>query len=134
RRLGAQRVVDASLRAACRDIETIDPDIRDALIELNDWQQQQGGTSRAYHESIRSLLPYLMTRMDDDLGAVRAPVLVVHGREDRLVPLVLVESASRRRSDWRFELLDCGHIPSLEMPERLVEVVHDWLAAVPAAH
>jgi pimeloyl-ACP methyl ester carboxylesterase len=131
RRLGATRVVDASLRAACVDVGAVDRDLRDALIELNGWQQQQGGASRAYHEAIRSLLPYLMTTMDDDLGAVQAPVLVVHGREDRLVPLVLVESASRRRPDWTFELLDCGHIPPLEMPEHLVAVVSNWLGSVP---
>jgi pimeloyl-ACP methyl ester carboxylesterase len=131
KRLGAARVVDASLRAACLDVDVIDRDVRDALIELNDWQQQQGEASLAYHESIRSLLPYLMTTMDDDLGAVEAPVLVVHGREDRLVPLVLVESASRRRPDWSFELLNCGHIPPLEMPEHLVEVVSKWLGNVP---
>jgi pimeloyl-ACP methyl ester carboxylesterase len=133
RRLGATRVVDASLRAACLDVDVIDPDLRDALIELNDWQQQQGDASRAYHEAIRSLLPYLMTTMDDDLGAVQSPVLVVHGRADRLVPLVLVESAQRRRPDWTFELLDCGHIPPLETPDRLVDVVRTWLAGVPVA-
>ena len=65
--------------------------------------------------------------MRQDLDAVRAPTLVLHGRRDRLVPVSFARAAARRRDDWRYvELADCGHAPQLELPARFVDVVSRW--------
>ncbi|MDQ1519528.1 MAG: hypothetical protein QOI55_601, partial [Actinomycetota bacterium] len=132
RRLGAAGVVDASLRASCVDPSRMDEGVRDELIELSEWRHTNGVAGRAYHDAIRSLLAYLTTTMTADIAAVRAPTLVVHGREDELVPLALATALRRQRPEWQVEVLDCGHLPPFEAPYDLVDVVTRWRAVVAA--
>jgi pimeloyl-ACP methyl ester carboxylesterase len=132
RRIGAQRVVDSSLRASRIDPERMDQQVRAALVELTDWRHATGVAGRAYNDAISSLLRYLATRMPADIGAVLAPTLVVHGRGDELVPLALAHAVGKRRPEWHVRALDCGHLPPLEIPGRLVDVVTGWSAAATA--
>jgi pimeloyl-ACP methyl ester carboxylesterase len=133
RRIGATAVVDASLRATCSDPEAMDTTIRDALIEQTEWRHATGVAGLAYHDAIRSLLRYLTTAMASDIAAVQARTLVVHGRDDMLVPLALAHGLSARRPEWQVETLECGHLPPLEAPAALVDLATAWLAgAVPA--
>jgi pimeloyl-ACP methyl ester carboxylesterase len=131
RRLGAERVVDLSLRASGVDPDSFDGGVRNALIELTAARYADGVAGRAYHDAIRTTLPYLATTMASDIATVRARTLVVHGRDDPLVPLALAEAVSRQRPDWRIEVLECGHLPLFEAPGLLVEVVAGWLAEAP---
>lgn len=60
---------------------------------------------------------------------IKAPTLVVHGVEDRLVSPTSVEWLCSLRSDWKLiQLDDIGHTPQLEAVERLETVVVAWLA------
>ena len=62
------------------------------------------------------------------VARARTPALVIHGREDRLVPLASAIEASREHDEWRLEILDgLGHIPQMEAPHRWLSVVADWL-------
>jgi pimeloyl-ACP methyl ester carboxylesterase len=133
RRLGAAKVVDASLRASGIEPAELDPGVRDAFVELTDWRSENADASRAYHDAIRSLLAYITTAMPADVAAVQAPTLVVHGREDDLVPLVLANAVSKRRPEWQVELLDCGHLPPLQAPEAFVDLVTRFCAGVAPA-
>jgi pimeloyl-ACP methyl ester carboxylesterase len=132
RRLGAAGVVDASLRASRVDPEQMDQDVRADLVARTEWRHTNGVASRAYHDAIRSLLAYLTRAMPSDIAVVRAPTLVVHGRDDELVPLALAHALARRRPEWDVEVLDCGHLPPLEVPRSLVDVVTRWVTSVPA--
>jgi pimeloyl-ACP methyl ester carboxylesterase len=58
--------------------------------------------------------------------------LVVHGRDDGLVPLALAHALWRQRPEWQVEELDCGHLPPLEAPYEMVDVVIRFLAGDPA--
>ena len=61
--------------------------------------------------------------------AVQCPVLVLHGRRDRLVPARFAEVALERYPAWRARILpDVGHIPQLEAPGRWLTEVADWYA------
>jgi pimeloyl-ACP methyl ester carboxylesterase len=52
-----------------------------------------------------------------DITRIRCPTVIVHGDQDRLIPLRLAEAALRRRPDWRLTILpSCGHMPQLERP------------------
>ncbi len=128
RRLGATRVVDESLIASGVQPHSFDADVRDALIELTAARYEEGIAGRAYHDAIRTMLPYLATVMPSDITNVRAPTLLVHGRGDPLVPVALAHDVSRRRPDWQVEVLDCGHLPLFEAPGALVDVVAGWFA------
>jgi 3-oxoadipate enol-lactonase len=63
------------------------------------------------------------------LGAIRAPTLVVHGSEDPLVPAANGSALARGISGARHvEIPGCGHMMSWEVPAALAEVVGDFLA------
>ena len=73
------------------------------------------------------------------IRAVRAPVLLVHGDRDRLVPLAAARAAARRHPSWSLVVLpDVGHVPQLEAPDETARAILDWLdsagrPALPAA-
>lgn len=70
--------------------------------------------------------------LDHDAGPdardVRAPVLLIGGREDELVPAVHAEALAARLQDVRLHLLDgLGHDFPERMPDRLAALVADFL-------
>jgi pimeloyl-ACP methyl ester carboxylesterase len=127
-RLGPERIVDTTLGLVFADGDRVDPELRDRLVALATERRGYPEAARAYTESGGSLFRYLTSGMRDDLGTVRAPTLVLHGRKDRLVPVSFARAIARRRDDWRYvELADCGHAPQLELPERFVDIVSRWV-------
>ena len=63
------------------------------------------------------------------LGAVTQPVLIVHGRDDMLVPLSLSAWLADALPHARLEVLDdTGHLPMLERPVRFNELLLDFAA------
>jgi pimeloyl-ACP methyl ester carboxylesterase len=61
---------------------------------------------------------------------VKAPTLVVWGKDDRLVPPVYADEFVRRIPGARLELLDdAGHAPHLEHPARVAGLVSDFVVA-----
>jgi pimeloyl-ACP methyl ester carboxylesterase len=62
------------------------------------------------------------------LEKVKAPVLVIHGKQD---PLETAEEVHETFPGSRLELLDnAGHFPWLEQPERFYKVLDGFLAQV----
>ena len=54
---------------------------------------------------------------------------MTHGLQDRLVPVSFARDAVTWHEDWELvEMEDAGHIPMMEVPDRWVAVVEDWLA------
>lgn len=67
------------------------------------------------------------------LAEVEAPVLVVAGAQDPIVPPELAERLARELPDATLALLEgCGHVPQEECPAAVVQTLEAWLAA-PAA-
>jgi pimeloyl-ACP methyl ester carboxylesterase len=61
---------------------------------------------------------------------VKAPALVVWGKDDRLVPAVYADEFVRRLPGARLEHVDgAGHAPHLEHPERVAGMVRDFVGA-----
>ncbi|ART47639.1 MULTISPECIES: alpha/beta fold hydrolase [Comamonadaceae] len=90
-----------------------------------------------FHESYSSLFPAPRQRHiaalatpEDKLRALDKPVLLVHGREDRVIPL---DSSLRlhqllQRSELHV-FGQCGHWTQIEKKDRFVGVVENFLAA-----
>ena len=63
---------------------------------------------------------------------ISAPVLLIHGERDRLVPIEAARRVAAAKPEWQTEwLAGVGHTPQLEVPDRFVAVVDRWLAAMP---
>jgi pimeloyl-ACP methyl ester carboxylesterase len=61
---------------------------------------------------------------------IRAPTLIVWGKDDRLVPPVYAEEFARRIPGARVAMIErAGHLPQLEQLEQVLPTVRQFLAA-----
>ena len=68
------------------------------------------------------------------LERVTQPVLVVWGRQDRLVPLARSKALLRKIPHARLHALDrCGHLPMLEQPTAFNQIIAEFLRVALAA-
>lgn len=64
------------------------------------------------------------------LDRVACPVLVLHGRRDRLIPIAYAEAEIARHPTWHARVFpDLGHVPMMEAPGRWLSAVADFLAS-----
>jgi len=80
----------------------------------------------------RSLFEYTKASRDsgvsERLDELKLPVLIIHGREDAIVPLDQSERLAEEIDDARLVILDnCGHVPQEECPERTADAVNQFL-------
>ena len=61
------------------------------------------------------------------LGRVRAPTLVVWGRQDAIFPVANAQRLAREIADARLEVMDTGHSPAEEKPDDFVHTVTQFL-------
>jgi pimeloyl-ACP methyl ester carboxylesterase len=62
------------------------------------------------------------------LARVSSPTLVVWGRRDALAPPGVARKLAKALPDARLELLECGHSPAEELPDRFAELVLEFLS------
>jgi pimeloyl-ACP methyl ester carboxylesterase len=130
-RLGPDRVAAQTLRVCTVDPMRVPASVREAHLELARRRAGRTDSERALAQAARSLLRMLRDRsLQAIYENVRAPVLIIHGERDRLVP-VASSVAIAQRFGWDIEILpDIGHVPMLEAPERFVEVSLGWLEGI----
>ncbi|MEU7650678.1 alpha/beta hydrolase [Micromonospora taraxaci] len=92
---------------------------------------------RAGAAAYASLFPPPRARWNDDLtlsvqtlAAVSAPVLLVHGAEDRVTPLATTaQPLLEHLADVRLHVLDrCGHVPATEHPHEFRQLLSRFLS------
>jgi pimeloyl-ACP methyl ester carboxylesterase len=128
--LEAEKAVRVGMRIVAADPSGIHPDLVRAHVEQLLRHQADGDAGEAFLEAARSLMA-LGRRPKAArwiLDSVSCPVLVIHGREDRLVPLRYAQAALADHPAWELRLLPkVGHIPQMEAPERWLSAVEEWL-------
>ena len=66
------------------------------------------------------------------LGEIACPVLVICGADDGMVPPENSRALARAIPGARLELIpQCGHLPMLEQPETVRDLVFEFLASAP---
>jgi pimeloyl-ACP methyl ester carboxylesterase len=130
RRMGPERLVAETLQLCCVDASRVDPAVVKLMVEAATDRQEVPDAIPAFLEAARSLLG-LSRRMRfgrEVMDRVQCPVLLIHGRHDRLVRVQLAVAAAERRPEWRLAILeDAGHVSQLEAPDRWLAEVLDWL-------
>ena len=78
---------------------------------------------------VRGLSPEWLSEIDSVLPALRAPVLILHGRQDNVVPVANVEHARRVIPQCQVRLFDpCGHDLPYECAEEFNREVLNFLS------
>jgi pimeloyl-ACP methyl ester carboxylesterase len=133
REIDAERVVRLGMRFIVADPASIPDDVLQLHVDAVRAHANDPDAGPAFVDAARSLLR-LGRRPDAGpriLGNVVAPVLVLHGRRDTLVPAAWAEAALREHPAWRGRIFpDLGHVPMLEAPGRWLAEVADWLGEV----
>jgi pimeloyl-ACP methyl ester carboxylesterase len=126
-----ERSVRLAFWMIAADARSIPDDVFRLHVQLYRDRQRQPEVVRAFLEATRSLLrlgkrPAVARRA---LDAVRCPVLLLHGRQDRFVPAAFAEAELARHPAWRGRFFpDLGHAPQMEAPGRWLAEVADWFA------
>ena len=130
--LGPERFVDSALDVVLADSSELPADVRERLVELATIRHDDDTAMESYVLAAGSLYRYLATAASRDLDLVRVPTLVMHGTEDRMVPVSWVRAVLARRTDWHSrEYADCGHVPPLEVPERFTDDLVTFVRDLP---
>ena len=131
REMEPEQTVGLSLRLLAADPSSIPEDVVQLLIDLVRKRRDDPDVARAFLQTARSMLrlgrhPATARRALDN---ITCPVLLLHGRRDRLVPVAFAEAELARHPAWRGRFFrDLGHIPHMESPGRWLAEVADWFA------
>jgi pimeloyl-ACP methyl ester carboxylesterase len=124
--------VRVGLRILTADPSAIPDDVIRANAELVADLRADPEAESAFLEAARSINSYVRSPSAGlrAMSNVGSPVLVIHGRKDRFVPVGYAEIALTRYPTWRGRLLaGVGHVPQMESPARWLTEVADWYAA-----
>jgi pimeloyl-ACP methyl ester carboxylesterase len=136
RRQTPLRQVREMLRLCGVDPDALPSDVIDRSITLIEQRQDVAGMDKAFLSAARSLLRLLVDPRSyrKAMATITAPVLMVQGEADRLVPVAAARDISGRHPAWQYlELAGVGHVPQLQVPEQLATEVLAWLAATAEA-
>lgn len=128
--LEPERAVRIGLGIIAANVSSIDPELVAAHVQQLSRQRDDDDTGPAFLEASRSLMALGRRPRTARwiLDSVRAPVLVIHGRRDRLVPYRFAATATARRAGWELVSLGgVGHVPQMEAPDRWLGAVVTWL-------
>lgn len=128
--------VDRTLAFIAARTEEIPVAAFEARYALAERMRTRPESERAFLVSARSLLRLVAdpVRYGRVLRAVRAPTLVVHGAQDRLVPAAAAQRLARTRPDWAVTVLPgVGHVAQLEVPAEVERLITRWLSQPAAA-
>lgn len=90
------------------------------------WQDAANCAPKIYQDNPKTMHD---TVLIDRIGSITAPVLIVHGREDLVIPLAAVESTIAAMPAAQVVVFDrCGHSPQLEIPELFTQTYFQFVA------
>jgi pimeloyl-ACP methyl ester carboxylesterase len=126
-----EQLVHETLALVCADPSRLSQAIVEAHIGLTRERDGLGTQNRrAFLQATRSLgLRMADPRFWSHARRVKAPVLVIHGELDRLIPVAAARELVRRLPGWRLEVINgVGHVPMMETPALFMSAVTNWMA------
>ena len=89
---------------------------------------------RARETMLRLTAPPLRHDMQERLGEIRVPTLVIWGEGDRIIPPVYADAFAEGIPDAQLAMIErAGHVPMLERPGAVNEAIARFLAILPGA-
>ncbi|MDQ1537830.1 MAG: hypothetical protein QOE58_2223 [Actinomycetota bacterium] len=131
RRGGPQMAVAESMRLCCVDPGKVPSEVIEQAVALAQIRFEFPEIDDALIEAARTMMLALARGRSHGakLAAMQGPVLLLHGDQDRLVPIASARATAAANPSWRFEVAEgVGHVPQLEVPDWTAEQILDWLA------
>jgi pimeloyl-ACP methyl ester carboxylesterase len=91
---------------------------------------RRAGAGTAFRQLQRSEYQWkgMRTNYLGQLSEIKVPTLLVHGMEDRIVPVTWAERAHRLIKNSTLELIpECGHLPPIEKPDLFNRMIRRFL-------
>ena len=125
--LGRSRV---AAKAALQNIFHNPDAVSEALVDEVVAELRKPGAGKSFISFQKNEVGWrgLRTVFTDRLDEITAPTLIIHGAEDRLVPLEAARQAHRRIPNSQLHVMEgCGHWPQREQPETFNRIVSSFL-------
>ncbi len=134
---GPEAVVRQALGADFGPGSAVDPTLLAAHIDLEKRRAIMPVPYRGYVEgwaSMRNTHAERPAFLKDVVARIEAPVLLVRGTLDPLIPQYWFERLAEARPDWANARLEgVGHDPQMEAPEVFLDAIKAWLDPAPMA-
>jgi pimeloyl-ACP methyl ester carboxylesterase len=131
RMLGPEQMVRRTFALVCADPTRLSSEIVDAHVRLTQERELLGSQNRrAFVQATRSIgLRMADPRFWPRARKVKAPVLVIHGELDRVIPPAAANELARRLPGWELKVLEgVGHVPMMETPALFMRAFSEWMA------
>lgn len=108
--------------------------ITDDLVEM----RYRASTRPGFHERFAALFPAprqrwvdAMAPTPDEVKALQTPTLLVHGRDDKVIPVSSSQQLAAQLPNAQLEIIpECGHWVQIEKTDEFVALVTEFLGAV----
>jgi pimeloyl-ACP methyl ester carboxylesterase len=130
RTVTAERIVQETLALCCVDPSRVPAEVVETAIAMAKHRGRDREAGPSFILAARSVVKLLTRprRLNAALDGIEAPVLLIHGAKDRLVPVRVARSVARAHPDWQLEIAaDVGHVPQLEAAAWTADVIRSWL-------
>jgi pimeloyl-ACP methyl ester carboxylesterase len=131
----ADEAAHALLALCCADPSRVPADVVDLHVGLAEKRREYVDVDSEMIAAAQSLLFVLADRRKyaQLQRSIDAPVLMLHGDQDRLVSIASARAAAAANPAWQFEVArGIGHVPQLEAPQWTLDKIQAWLAQHPA--
>jgi pimeloyl-ACP methyl ester carboxylesterase len=125
---GSRTLARRNLRAALVNRSQV---LSDELLDEIIFLARRAGAGTAFRQLQRSEYQWcgMRTKYLERLSEVEVPTLLVHGVEDRIVPVIWAERAHRLMKNSEIEVIpECGHLPPIEQPDLFNRIVRGFLS------
>ncbi len=131
RRVGARGLFMDLLTLGTKDVNNVPPEVVEANVSIlaDRMEREPLAHAQSYLDVTRSLFLHLLVPglVDGWARSVRAPVSILHGAHDHIVPHELSEDFARKHG-FEIDLLDtAGHVPQMEDARAFTDRVVSWL-------
>ncbi len=126
--------VDATFDYVAADPSRIPDEVRIAGVVMEEARRRMPWSTKAFSQAGRSIASVLLRRdrFVRLIHSIGVPALLIHGDEDDVVPLDSAHWLQRHRPDWEIVTFHgVGHVAQLEVPEKFVSTVTNWLERTP---
>ncbi len=89
------------------------------------------GNQHAMIQTVKQIIPDDVDNYIASYSQIHVPTLLIWGKEDRMVPVVIAERLKGELPAAELEIItECGHIPQEECPEETLRLIQTYLSTL----